>query len=179
MQDFNFAPVHSPSATGTKDWTACESLQSLEFCIRLLDFIILLRNMITERNVTKCKRNCLGWRDAIQFGTHIYVTAQIWHMSNKITRRHMMEDSNIHIPYITVYYSQSPLNVSEFACKIQSFGRLNVLISSEGYCKLLLTGSRMMCVSAAACSGLVQFCLSVDPVSHFHTVRHKLETQSL
>jgi len=27
-------------------------------------------------------------------------------------------------------------------------------------------------VSAAACSGSVQFCLSVDPVSHFHTVRY-------
>ena len=48
-----------------------------------------------------------------------------------------------------------------------------MLISSEGYCKLLLTGSRMMCVSAAACSGSVQFCLSVDPVSHFHTLSYK------
>ena len=179
MQDFNFAPVHSPSATDTKDWTACGYLQSLELYITALDWITLLRNTMTERNLTECERNCLGWRDVLHFSTQIYVIAQIWHVSNKITRRHMMEDSNIHIPYITVYYSQSPLNVSEFACKIQSFGRLNVLISSEGYCKLLLTGSRMMCVSAAACSGLVQFCLSVDPVSHFHTVRHKLETQSL
>jgi len=30
-------------------------------------------------------------------------------------------------------------------------------------------------VSAAACSGTVQV-LSVDPVSHFHTVRYKLTT---
>ena len=47
-----------------------------------------------------------------------------------------------------------------------------MLISSAGYCKLLLTGRRVMCVSAAACSGSVQV-LSVDPVSHFHTVRYK------
>jgi len=30
-----------------------------------------------------------------------------------------------------------------------------------------------MCVSAVACSGSVQ-ALSVDPVSHFHTVRYRL-----
>ena len=115
MQDFNFAPVHSPSATDTKDWTACESLQSLEFCIRVLDCIILLRNMITERNVTECERNSLGWRDAVQFVTHIYFTAQIWHMSNKITRRHKMEDCNFHIQYITVYCVQKTLNFTSGA----------------------------------------------------------------
>jgi len=34
----------------------------------------------------------------------------------------------------------------------------------------------MVCVSAAACSGTVQV-LSVDLVSHFHTVRYKLTRQ--
>jgi len=34
----------------------------------------------------------------------------------------------------------------------------------------------MVCVSAAACSGTAQV-LSVDPVSHFHTVRYKLRRQ--
>jgi len=90
----------------------------------------------------------------------------------------MLEDSNFHIQCIRVYRVQNPLNVSECACKIKSFGRLNVLISCEGYCKLLLTCRRVMCVSAAACSGSVQV-LSVDPVSHFHTVRYKVTTYAM
>ena len=94
-------------------------------------------------------------------------------LSNKITRRLMKEDSNFHTQCIAVYCAQKPLNISECACDIKSFGRLNVLLSSEGYCKLMLTGRRMMCVSAAACSGAVQV-QYVDPVSHFHTVRYKL-----
>jgi len=36
----------------------------------------------------------------------------------------------------------------------------------------------MRCVSAAACSGSVQV-LSVDPVSHFHTVRYKLAAEAM
>ena len=52
-----------------------------------------------------------------------------------------------------------------------------MLVSSEGYCKLFLTCRLMTCVSAAACCGSVQV-LSVDPVSHFHTVRYNLTTQS-
>jgi hypothetical protein len=78
----------------------------------------------------------------------------------------------------SIYYNdcvQNPLNISECASKIRSFGRLNVLIMCEGYCKLLLTCRRTMCVSAAACSVSVQV-LSVDPVSHFHTVRYKITT---
>jgi hypothetical protein len=132
--------------------------------------------MVTERNVTECQSNCLGWRDALHFRWQIYVTAPSCYMSNKITRRHMLENSNFHIQCITVYYAQKPLNISESSSKIESFGRLNVLITSEGYCKLLLTCRRMMCVSASACSGSVQV-LSVDPVSHFHTVPYKLTTQ--
>ena len=175
MQDRNFTPVNSPSATDTKDWTACESPQSLELYITALDWIMLLRNIVMERYLTKCEINCLGWCDAKQFGRHVYVTAQIWYMSIKITRLHVKEGSNIHTQCIAVYCAQNPLNVCEYACKVKSFRRLNVLISSEGYCELLLTVRRVMCVSAAACSGSVQV-LSVDPVSHFHTVRYKLTT---
>jgi len=47
-----------------------------------------------------------------------------------------------------------------------------------GYCKLLLTGRRMICVSVVACSGSVHV-LSVDPESHFHTVRYKLTTKAV
>ena len=97
-------------------------------------------------------------------------------MSSNITRRHMLEDSNFRIQCITVYCVQKPLNIFECASKIKSLRRLNVLIMSEGYCTLLLTCRRMICVSAAACSGSVQ-ALSVDPVSHFHTVFYKLSTQ--
>jgi len=61
MQDINFTPVNSPSATDTKDWTACESPQSLELYIIAMDWIMLLRNTLTERNLTECEGNCLGW----------------------------------------------------------------------------------------------------------------------
>ena len=94
-------------------------------------------------------------------------------LSNKFTCLHMMEDSKFHTQCIADYCSQNPLNICEYGCKIKSFRRLNVLISSEGYCKFLFTGRRVTCVSAAACSGSVQV-LSVDPVSHVHTVRYNL-----
>jgi hypothetical protein len=87
----------------------------------------------------------------------------------------MLEDSNFHIQCITVYYAHKPLNISECVSKIKRFGRLNVSIRSEGYCKLLLTCRLLMCVSSAACSGSVQL-LSVDLLSHFHTARYKLTT---
>jgi hypothetical protein len=84
----------------------------------------------------------------------------------------MLEDSNFHIQCITVYYAHIPLNISECVSKIKSFGRLNVSIRSEGYCKLLLTCRRMMCVSAAASSVSIQV-LPLDLVSHTHTARYK------
>ena len=87
----------------------------------------------------------------------------------------MLEASNFHTQYIAVSCAQKPLIYIKVLERLKVFGRLNVLISSEGYCKLLLTGRRVMRVSAAACSGSVQV-LSVDPVSHFHTVRYKLTT---
>jgi predicted CoA-binding protein len=48
MQDLHFTPVNSPSATDTKDESACESLQSLEICIIALDWIMLLRSVVRE-----------------------------------------------------------------------------------------------------------------------------------
>jgi len=36
----------------------------------------------------------------------------------------------------------------------------------------------MMCVSALSCTRTVKV-LSVDPVSHFHTVRYKLTAQAM
>jgi hypothetical protein len=176
MQDLHFTPVHATFSRDTKDSSACESLHYWN-SISLHWTELLLCNMVTERNLKQCESNCLRWRDTVQFGTHVYVMAPTWYMSKKITRCHMPEDSNFHIQYITVYCAQNPLNISECASKIRNFGRLNVLIMCEGYCKLLLTCRRMMCVSAAACSGSVQV-LSVDPLSHFHTVRYKFTTHS-
>jgi len=80
----------------------------------------------------------------------------------------MLEDINFHIKCTTVYYTQKPLNIFECASKIKNFGRLNVLIMSEIFCKLLPTCRRTM-------YGYVQV-LSVDPLSHFHMVRYKLTT---
>ena len=56
----SLTPVNSPSATDTKDGTACESLQSLEIRISALDWIMLLRSVLTERILTECAVNCLG-----------------------------------------------------------------------------------------------------------------------
>jgi hypothetical protein len=87
----------------------------------------------------------------------------------------MLEDSNFHVQCITVHYVQKPLNISECASKIKSFEILNVSIRSEGYCNLLLTCRRMMCLSAVPSNGSVQV-LSLDLVNHFHTARYKLTT---
>jgi len=54
----------------------------------------------------------------VQFGKHVYVAAPTCHtISNKITRRQMLQDSNIHNHCIIIHYSQTPLNVSECAFK--------------------------------------------------------------
>ena len=128
---------------------------------------MLLRNVVTERNLTECGSNCLGWRDAVQFGTQFYLTPSSCYLSIKITRRHMLEDSNFHSQFITVYCVQKRLNIPECASKIRSFGMLNVIIMSEGYCSLLLSCRSTMCVSAADCSGSVQaVCWSCEPLLH-------------
>jgi len=59
MQDLNFTPVKSPSATDIKDGSACESLQSLEMRITALDWFVLLRNMVRERSLTEFESNSL------------------------------------------------------------------------------------------------------------------------
>jgi hypothetical protein len=53
MQDLNFTPVYSPTATNIKDGSACESLLSLEIRITALDWFVLLRIMVTERILTE------------------------------------------------------------------------------------------------------------------------------
>jgi len=64
LLEFDFILVNSPSATDTKDGSACESLQSLELHITALDWFMLLRNTVTERNLMECESNCLWLRDA-------------------------------------------------------------------------------------------------------------------
>jgi uncharacterized protein YehS (DUF1456 family) len=48
MEDLNFTPVDSLIATDTKDESAGESLQSLEFRVTELELILLLRSMVRE-----------------------------------------------------------------------------------------------------------------------------------
>jgi hypothetical protein len=60
MQDFNSTPLNSPSAADTKDGSACESLQSLEIRISALDWIMLLRSVLTEKILKECAGNRLG-----------------------------------------------------------------------------------------------------------------------
>ena len=68
----------------------------------------------------ECEGNCLRWCDAVHFGKHVYVTAHSHPLSNKTTRRHMLQDSNLHSHCIILHYSQTPQNVSECAVKLKS-----------------------------------------------------------
>jgi hypothetical protein len=48
MEDPHFTPVNSFSDTDTKDGSAGDSLQSLEFRVIELDWIMLLRSIVIE-----------------------------------------------------------------------------------------------------------------------------------
>ena len=52
LEDFDFISVNVPCSTDTKDGSACESLKLLEIHITALGWIMLMRNMGTERNLT-------------------------------------------------------------------------------------------------------------------------------
>ena len=58
MHDLVFTPVNAPCSI--KDGAACESLQSLELHITALNWIVLMRNMGTERNLAECESKYLG-----------------------------------------------------------------------------------------------------------------------
>ena len=95
-QILHYTPVNSPSATDTKDGSECESVQSLEFRIIALDWIVLLRNMIREKNLTECEGNILEECHALQFGRHVYFTALRYSLSNEIKRFRMLQDCHWH-----------------------------------------------------------------------------------
>jgi hypothetical protein len=76
MQDLNFTPMNSPSATDTMDGSTCESLQSLEIRITALDWIMLLRYMVSKTILEFCQNK--------KFCRPIYVTAHSHSMSNKL-----------------------------------------------------------------------------------------------
>jgi hypothetical protein len=76
MQDLNFTPMNSLSATDTKNGSTCESLQSLEIRIIALDWIMLLRYMVSETILKFCQNE--------EFCRHIDVTAHSHSMSNKL-----------------------------------------------------------------------------------------------
>jgi hypothetical protein len=96
MQDLDTPAVNSPNATATKDGSACESLQSLVIRITALYWIVLLRNMVTGRNLTECEGNSPEGYHAVQFGRRVYFTALRYFLSNKIKRTRMLQDCNLH-----------------------------------------------------------------------------------
>jgi len=55
LQDPDFTPTNPNSVTDTNNGCACEFLQSLEIRIAALDWIMLLRYMVTERILTECE----------------------------------------------------------------------------------------------------------------------------
>ena len=57
MPDLHFTTVNSPSATHTKDGSDVNiySNWKLEKRITALDWIMLLRNMVMERNLRECE----------------------------------------------------------------------------------------------------------------------------
>jgi hypothetical protein len=96
MQELDFTAVKSPSAADTNDGSACESLQSLENRITALNWIVLLRNMFTERNLTECEGTSPDGYHAVQFGRSVYFTALRYSLSNKIQRIRMLQACNLH-----------------------------------------------------------------------------------
>jgi hypothetical protein len=96
MQDLDFSAVNSPNATDTKNGSACESLQSLEIRITALHWIALLRNTVTERNLTECEGKSPEGYHAVQFGRCVHFTALRYSLSNKIKRIRMLQDCNLH-----------------------------------------------------------------------------------
>ena len=100
LRNYNTVPsLHSSELTQCdryKGWICLESLQSLEIRTTALDWIMLLLSVLTERILTEGAGNCLGWRDAIQIGRYVYVSAPSWYMRNKTTQRHMLQYSNLH-----------------------------------------------------------------------------------
>jgi len=92
MQDLNFTPLKSPSATDINDGSACESLKSLEIRIIALDWIVLLRNMVRERILTEFEVNSLEWGDHVHFGRH-NIIAPRWYMADKSTEIYRLEEN--------------------------------------------------------------------------------------
>jgi hypothetical protein len=73
-----------------------------------------------ERNLKECKRNRLELCDAVQFGRNVYVTAPRYSLSNEIKQRHMSQNSNLQGHCIILHYSQTLLNASACAFKLNS-----------------------------------------------------------
>ena len=76
--------------------------------------------MVTLRIVTECKGNYLEWFNAVQFGRNVYIIALSYSLSNKVTRRHMLQDCNLHRQRILIHYAPKILNNSEIRLKVNS-----------------------------------------------------------
>jgi len=122
MQDHHFTAVNTPSATDTKDGSACEYLQSLEIHVTALDWIMLLRSMVGERILKECEGIYLECCKFVQFGRHVYNTALRYCMSNEIKQRHILQNCNLHRLRVFFLYAQTALNMSAFGFKLNSFG---------------------------------------------------------
>jgi len=77
--------MNTPSATDIKGRPACESLQSLDIRINALDWITLLHNVVTYTILEFCQN--------VNYGRYDYITKHIHSLSNKTTRRHMLQYS--------------------------------------------------------------------------------------
>jgi len=95
--------VKSPNATDTKEKSAFEILQSLEIIITALDCIMLLRSKVRESNMTYCEGYCLEFIEDLQFGRDVIITTHFCHVWNKITPRHMLQDSILHSQCIIIH----------------------------------------------------------------------------
>ena len=76
--------------------------------------------MVTLRIVTECKGNYLEWFNAVQFGRNVYIIALSYSLSNKVTRRHMLQHCNLHRQRILLPYAQTNLNNSKLRFNINS-----------------------------------------------------------
>ena len=60
IQDLDFTLVKAPCSTDTNGGSDWKFLQSLELHVTALDWIMVRRNMVTERNLTEGESKCLG-----------------------------------------------------------------------------------------------------------------------
>ena len=100
----------------------------------------------------------------MQFGTHVYETAR-YSVSNEITRRHMVQDSNLHSHSIILHFAQKQPNISQCAFKLnsistyfwelQSTNQISILTVD---CRILQNDANLQTYDECECSFLQGIC---------------------